>query len=134
MSSYLNLYVKLKNEEREPILLFSYTRSSEVYQYFNDELHPVFMGMDEVKYEELTYDKVGLVIDAIKSDIKKIDKRVTQLEKHADGNREIIDEILSDLEYREQLQDALNDCIFIRALVYETTLGYIKYTLVCNIG
>lgn len=134
MSSYLNIYAKFKDDSREPLLLVSYTRSSEVYQYFEQEIHPIFIGMDEVKYTDLTFDNTGLVCDALISEIKKLSRRIEEYEKHAGGNLEIINEIIELKEYKEELANALSECSFIKMLTGETQYSYTKYTLVCNIG
>lgn len=134
MSSYLNIYAKFKDDSREPLLLVSYTRSSEVYQYFEQEIHPIFMGMDEIKYTDLTFDNTGLVCDSLLSEIKKLSRRIEEYEKHAGGNLEIINEIISLKEYKEELKDALSECAFIKMLTGETQYSYTKYTLACNIG
>lgn len=134
MSSYLNIYAKFKDDSREPLLLVSYTRSSEVYQYFEQEIHPIFMGMDEIKYTDLTFDNTGLVCDALISEIKKLSRRIEEYEKHAGGNLEIINEIIALKEYKEELKDALSECAFIKMLTGETQYSYTKYTLACNIG
>lgn len=134
MSSYLNIYAKFKDDSKEPLLLVSYTRSSEVYQYFEQEIHPIFMGTDEIKYTDLTFDNTGLVCDALISEIKKLSRRIEEYEKHAGGNLEIINEIISLKEYKEELKDALSECSFIKMLTGETQYAYTKYTLACNIG
>lgn len=134
MSSYLNIYAKFKDDSREPLLLMSYTRSSEVYQYFEQEIHPIFMGMDEIKYTDLTFGNTGLVCDALISEIKKLNRRIEEYEKHAGGNLEIINEIIELKEYREELANALSECSFIKMLTGETQYSYTKYTLACNIG
>ena len=134
MSSYLNIYAKFKDDSKEPLLLVSYTRSSEVYQYFEQEIHPIFMGMDEIKYTDLTFDNTGLVCDALISEIKKLSRRIEEYEKHAGGNLEIINEIIALKEYKEELKDALSECAFIKMLTGETQYSYTKYTLACNIG
>lgn len=134
MSSYLNIYAKFKDDSREPLLLVSYTRSSDVYQYFEQEIHPTFMGMDEVRYTDLTFDNVGLVCDALIREINKLNMRIEEYEKHAGGNLEIINEIISLKEYNEELKNALSECAFIKMLAGETQYSYTKYTLVCNIG
>ena len=41
MSSYLTFYAKSKDEGSKPIPLVSYSRNNEIYQQFNDIIHPV---------------------------------------------------------------------------------------------
>lgn len=134
MSSYLNIYAKFKDDSKEPLLLVSYSRSSDVYQYFEEEIHPVFMGMDEIRYTDLTFSSVGAVCNNLIREIDKLNVRIEEYEKHAGGNLEIINEIITLKEYKEELKDALSECTFIKMLTSETQYDWIKYTLVCNIG
>ncbi len=60
MSNYLNIYLvpkKEKCEKQEPLLFASYSRNTDVYQYF-ETINPTFVGMDEIHYSELTNDKL----------------------------------------------------------------------------
>lgn len=133
MSSYLNIYVQRKNSEEKPILLTSYTRSSKVYQSFYDSIHPTFIGMEETQYTTLTNDLVGLVKDDLLSDLKQLDRRIVEYQKHADGNRKIIDEILELLEYKEELECALHSVEFIQRLAQESENSWMHYNLLCNV-
>lgn len=139
MSSYLTFYlvpkVKDNEPERKPISLISYSRSSDVYQYFNDTLNVAYIGMgDEPQYSELTVSMVDEVLDDLRADISKIENRVTEYEKHAAGNTEIIDEIISQKEYADDLKWALNKIEFIRDIVMESTHSWNDYNKVlCNV-
>lgn len=123
MSSYLTFYIvpKAKNDvEIDPIAIMSYSRNSDVYQSFRDNLNVAYIGMDDKpNYSELTTKKVDIVIADLNKDIKSAQDRIAEYEKHAAGNFEIIDEILSQKDYISDLEYALHKIEFIRDLVEE---------------
>lgn len=139
MSSYLTFYLIPKAEdskpEVKPISLISYSRSSNVYQYFNDTIHPAYIGIgDETQYTELTINKVDEVIEELKNDISKAQKRTVEYEKHAAGNSELIEDIISQKEYIEDLEWALHKVEFIRDLVQEASYSWTGYDkILCNV-
>lgn len=136
MSSYLTFYIVPKAEDSKPLSLISYTRSSNVYQYFSDNLHVQYITNNEgeIQYTELTTDMVDEVLDDLKNDISKAEKRILEYEKHASGNTEIIEYILEQKEYIEDLNWALYKIQFIRDLVYEASCSWNEYNKVlCNV-
>lgn len=142
MSSYLSFYLvpkktktkygydsekghteeEIKVSEGEPLLLMSYSRSSEVYQSYNDTLNPVYAG-DEDKYTELTYEDAKRVIEEFESDLKKTEKRLSvsykMLKERYDG--ELWTEIQSTEEYLDEQKATLEELKHIANLVYECT-------------
>lgn len=136
MSSYLTFYLVPKAEDSKPLSLISYSRSSDVYRYFNDTLHVKYITNNEgeVQYTELTTDMVDEVLNDLKNDISKAEKRILEYEKHTSGNTEIIEYILEQKEYIEDLEWALHKIEFIRDLVYEASCSGNKYNKVlCNV-
>ena len=135
MSSYLTFYIVLKEENSKPISLINYSRNTDVYQYFDEVIHPTFVGMgDEPKYTELTVSKVNEVISELKQDITKATKRVSEYEKQAAGNAELIEEIISQKEWIEDLEYSLRKIEFIRDIVQEASYSWGSYNKVlCNV-
>ena len=135
MSSYLTFYLLPKAEDSKPLDLISYSRSTGVYQYFNDNLNVAYIGNgEETQYTELTVDDVNLVIEDLKKDINKTKNKVLEYEKQAAGNSEIIEYIIELKEYIEDLEWALYKTEFIRDLVVEATYSYCDYNKVlCNV-
>ena len=134
MSSYLTFYIVPKEENSKPISLISYSRNSEVYQYFNDVLHVAYIGIEETQYTELSVSKVDEVISELKNDINKAQKRVSEYEKHASGNAELIEDIISQKEWIEDLEYTLHKVEFIRDIVYESSCSWNSYNkILCNI-
>lgn len=135
MSSYLTFYIVPKEEGSKPIALLNYSRNNDIYQYFVDNVRVVFVGMEEnPQYTELTEEKIDWVIHDLKSDIGKAQKRVEEYEHHVDGNMDIIEEIISQKDYIDDLKYALSETEFIKQFVTEATHSWSDYNKVlCNV-
>ena len=135
MSSYLTFYIVPKEEGSKPIALLNYSRNNDIYQYFVDNVRVTFIGMEEnPQYTELTEEKIDWVIHDLKSDISKAQKRVEEYEHHVDGNMDIIEEIISQKDYIDDLKYALSETEFIKQFVIEATHSWSDYNKVlCNV-
>jgi hypothetical protein len=135
MSSYLTFYIVPKEEGSKPIALLNYSRNNDIYQYFVDNVRVTFIGMEEnPQYTELTEEKIDWVIHDLKSDISKAQKRVEEYEHHVDGNMDIIEEIISQKDYIDDLKYALSETEFIKQFVTEATHSWSDYNKVlCNV-
>lgn len=134
MSSYLTFYIKTKEENSKPLHLISYSRNTEIYQYFCENVHPVYIGLEEIQYTELSVNNVELVIEDMENDIGKAKKRIEEYEKYANGNQEIIEEILNWKEYIEDLEYWLHKVRFIKDLVQEASYPWTSYDkILCNV-
>lgn len=135
MSSYLNFYLVPKVEDSKPLHLISYSRNSDIYQYFNDNINPAYIGLEgETQYTELTKEKVNLVLENLNSDISKARRRISEYEKYAAGNTEIIEDIIGQKEWIEELEYALHQTEFIQSLVQEMSFNYTGYNkILCNV-
>ena len=135
MSSYLTFYVVPKAEGSKPLALVSYTRSSAIYRCFNETLNVAYIGMgDEPQYTELTINKVNEVIEDMKNDISKYQENISEYQKHAAGNAEIIEYILEMKEDLDILEWDLHKVEFIRDLVYEASCDWNEYNkILCNV-
>lgn len=117
MSSYLNIYIKAKGNDK-PIEIVSWSRSDDIYSAIDDVINIPWSG-EELQYTELTVERINEVIEELKLDIDKADKRIIEYEKHADGNTELIEEILSQQEYRESLDEVLKRLYFLSDIIYD---------------
>ena len=135
MSSYLTFYIVPKEEGSKPIALLNYSRNNDIYQYFVDNVRVTFVGIEEnPQYTELTEEKIDWVIHDLKSDISKAQKRVEEYEHHVDGNVDIIEEIISQKDYIDDLKYALSETEFIKQFVTEATHSWSDYNKVlCNV-
>ena len=79
MSSYLSFYLKPKDKpDAKPMLFISYSRASDVYHWFYEELNPAFIGNDDKpKYSELSADDCKRVLDAAKENLRSTNQHFT---------------------------------------------------------
>lgn len=134
MSSYLTFYAKSKDEGSKPISLVSYSRNNEIYQQFNDTIHPAYVGnADECQYTVLTVEQVDSVIKEIESELRKARLRLEEYTKHASGNMDMVEYILEQKEYIEDLECTLYKTMFIRELVSDASYSWSKHEILCNI-
>lgn len=133
MSSYLSFYLKLKEENTKPVFLTCYHRNDPIYQSFYENISIAYTGNEEA-YTYLTTHDVDRVISNLKGDISNIKKRIAAYKEHANGNLEIIDEIISSEDYLEELTSTLHSVYFIQDLVNnaENSIGDYSEVL-CNI-
>lgn len=134
MSSYLTFYLQRKDEK--PITLISYSRNDELYQYFYENTNMQHdMQYDTEYYTTVSCENVDDIISELTQSINNVNTRITEYEKHVNGNIEIINEILSLKEYLATLNDTLIRTRFIKDLVLEADNGYADYAAVlCNIS
>ena len=135
MSSYLSFYLVPKAKGSKPLNLICYSRSTHVYQYFEENVHPIYIGMgDEPQYTELTVQKVDRVLEDMKNNISKYQEKISEYQKHAAGNADIIEYILELKEELDILEWSLHKVEFIRDLVYEASCDWNEYDkILCNV-
>ena len=123
MSSYLSFYVvpkrKSEEEQKQYIILTAYSRSCDIYQYFNDNLNIAYAG-NEDEYTTLTTENIASVINDFKRDIDNAFKRLVEYEKYAPNNPEYIDEIIELKKYIEDLQYWKDKTSFIVDMIEDT--------------
>lgn len=107
MSSYLSFFIvpkrKSEKEKKQHIIIATYCRSSDVYQYFDENIHPVWAGNEE-KYTTITSSEINEVLKDLDSDIAKTKSRLTEYEKYASSNPDYIQEIIETKEYLHDLE------------------------------
>ena len=122
MSSYLNIYIVPK-KDRTPIEIVSYSSADDIYAAISEVINITWSG-EELQYVDLSIENINEIIDDIKQDINKVDKRITEYEKHANGNADLIEDILSQKEYREGLDDVLQRIRFLSDIIYDAKAGF----------
>lgn len=133
MSSYLSFYIvpkrKSDSEEKQHIILTSFSRNSDIYQYFWENINPAYCGNEE-KYTTLTKENVRSVIDDFEKDIDSYQKRLTEYEKYAGTQPDYIEEIINLKEEIENLVYWKNKISFIQDIIEDISI-YDKIEEVC---
>ena len=137
MSSYLSFYIvpkrKTQKESKKYIIIASYSRSTELYQYFDEHVHPAYCSSD-IRYTPLSSEDVSSVLADFNDDISKAQARLTEYEKYAKDNPEYIDEIISTKEYIQDLQYWRDKASFIEDMLSDRSCYEEIEEICCNIG
>ena len=145
MSSYLNFYVvpkkkyKINGKESEPLHIYSISRNNEIYQAFQESISPVFVGMEEIHYTELTAEKMKQVVDDYSTEVRRMEKQYQNkcdiIEKLTKVEEETINELVQTKEYLDEMSDTLKELNFINGVVYDISIGCSDFEKVLiNVG
>lgn len=138
MSSYLSVYIvpkrKSEEEEKKHILILSYSRSSDIYRYFDENIHPAFIDIEDTRYTILDKESLRVVLDDVRKDIDKAKSRLELYEKYASSNAEYIEEIMSQKEYLEDLEYCKSQISVIEDIVDNAEFYDDIEEVSCNIG
>ena len=134
MSSYLSIYLvpkrKNKKEEKQYLLLSSYSRSSDLYEVFNENIPIAFCGNEE-KYTTLTKVDMQKVLDELTKCITLTKERLQLYEKYASNNPDYIQSILDDRDVLKDYEYTYRDASFIKGIVDDTVDNYNSFEEVC---
>ncbi len=138
MSSYLSIYIvpkrKTEKEEKQHIMITSFSRSNEIYQYFEENINPVFVSnWDDVPYTTVTRDGIRAVLQGFDDDIKKATDRLLEYEKYAKDNPDYIQEIIDLKEYIRDLQYWRDKTSFIQNIICDINFCNTIEEVCCNI-
>lgn len=133
MSSYLNFYVtpKTENNTKQHLMLLTYSRNNMIYNYFKYNLDIPWAG-DEEKYLSLDGKYISIVLTNINDDINKVEKRLTEYEKHSSS--EIIENIIEMKEDLEDLKECRSNIYFIMDLLVTNDIIKDFEEISCNIS
>lgn len=123
MSSYLNIYVQPKKTDKK-FLLCSFSRSSDIYQAFYENISVACAhnGKEETQYTELSTSIIDSVIQDLEMDKAKWVNRVNEYEKHANGNTEIIEEVIIYKDNVNDIQSNIDSIKMIRTIVQDSEI------------
>lgn len=140
MSSYLSIYIvpkrKVEEDVKQHIIVASYSRSTDFYEYFSNVIHPAYVGMDnKIPYTTITKDGITAVLNEFQEDISKAKARLVEYEKYASTNADYIQEIIEMKEYILDLQYWKDKASFIEDMIDESNFYMDGIEEVCcNIG
>ncbi len=121
MSSYLSIYIvpkrKSEEEEKKHIIVAAFSRNSEIYQYFSENINPTFIGSIKPNYTTITRKSISDVIVDLNKDINSSKDRLAEYEKYAKDNPNYIQEIIELKKYISDLQYTQGEVCFIEEMV-----------------
>ena len=136
MSSYLNIYLKRKeNPEGSPLLFMSFSRNHPIYRAIVEAIAPVWAG-DEDVYTELTYENLTECIDTLDEEINHIVNKIIEYEKAVLKNpkSDIIEQLIEYKEIYKEMEENNHNLTFIRWFTNDIINGYSDFSKVlCNI-
>lgn len=129
MSSYLNIYIKKKTVE-EPITIGFWSRSSDLYQRFYEEINPT-SAESEDKYTEIDSYDMNRLTSSIREEIMDAERRLNIYKQYVQNNSEYIEQILSSTEYIEELTELLGEIHILESIVNSQSI--LGNKVLCNI-
>ena len=136
MSSYLNIYLKRKeNPEGSPLLFMSFSRNHPIYRAIVEAIAPIWAG-DEDVYTELTYENLTECIDTLDEETNHIVNKIVEYEKAVLKNpkSDIIEQLIEYKEIYKEMEENNHNLVFMRWFTNDITKGYSDFSKVlCNI-
>lgn len=126
MSNYLNFFLVPKRKEgqekQKPMHLMSYSRSSDIYQTFYEELNPPFDGGGN-HFMELTKADIDRVITENKEHLRRTENRLNSRIQayrtlHKEESEDAVEDYVSTSEYIGELKDTISTLKNISQIVY----------------
>lgn len=136
MSSYLNIYLKRKeNSDSSPLLFMSFSRNHPIYRAVVEAIAPVWAG-DKDSYTELTYDNLTECINSLDEETNHIVNKIVEYEKAVLKNpkSDIIEQLIEYKEIYKEMEENNHNLTFIRWFTNDIINGYSDFSKVlCNI-
>ena len=136
MSSYLNIYLKRKeNPEGSPLLFMSFSRNHPIYRAVVEAIAPIWTGYED-GYTELTYDNLTECINSLDKETNHIVNKIVEYEKAVLKNpkSDIIEQLIKYKEIYKEMEENNHNLAFIRWFTNDIINGYSDFSKVlCNI-
>lgn len=136
MSSYLNIYLKRKeNPEGSPLLFMSFSRKHPIYRAVVEAVAPVWASDGDV-YTKLTYDNLTECINSLDKETNHIVNKIVEYEKAVLKNpkKDIIDPLIEYKEIYKEMEENNHNLAFIRWFTNDINKGNSDFSKVlCNI-
>lgn len=138
MSSYLNIYLvpkrKGNREKKKHLLLSSYSRNSDIYGIFYENISPIFSGNGDT-CTPLTKVNVQGMLDDLDESIKSTKEMLDLYDKYAKDNPDYIQEIIGTREILKDYQSTYNMVEVLKDILEDTMNGYNDFEeMCCNIN
>ena len=143
MSSYLTFYAvprrKSKEEPKERLTLSAYSRGSDIYQYFNENMSIAFFSSEsDENYTTITPTDISKVLDDVRKDIQRIKNRMMEYDRimmakstDTKSTLESIDEYIETKDWLSELQLCEGMITFLEDIVEETSYSNSSFEEIC---
>ena len=136
MSSYLNIYLKRKeNPEGSPLLFMSFSRNHPIYRAIVEAITPIWVD-NEDNYTELTFNNLTECINSLDEETNHIVNKIVEYEKAVLKNpkSDIIEQLIEYKEIYKEMEENNHNLVFIRWFTDDIIKGYSDFSKVlCNI-
>ena len=136
MSCYLNFYAKVKDENKY-LFLTSYSRNSDFFCSFEEELSIPFYYEGELKDNlyKLTSAEIRQIIDSINDKINIINDKISEYEKHCSVNSLIIEKIAAYKSVLKEKYHFKGNLDFLEAIISDCEENFNSFEgIYCNIS
>jgi hypothetical protein len=121
MSSYIHFYAETNKGDK--VYLNAFSRSTEIYSTFNEEISGIPLYQTEKDYYELTQADLSNIIGYLNDEITRVTKYISSLEiaKASLRDSESIVDLISQIEgHREDIKDyeyCQDFCYFLKGML-----------------
>lgn len=143
MSSYLTFYAvprrKSEKEPKERLALSAYSRGSDIYQYFDENMSIAFFSSEsDENYTTITPTDMAKVLDDIRKDIQRTKTRLLEYERvmmakdtDTKDTLETINEYIETKDWLSELQLCEGMVTFLEDMVEETGYDNSSFEEIC---
>lgn len=136
MSSYLTFYLvpkktkthykedetseEIEVSKGEPLALMSFSRNSNIYQSFYEYLHPVYIGNNEPKYDELDVKDIDIIIERLRDELdesRKLHQNKIKVLKELGTSldRDTLNQLIEEEDIIAEKEADLNEIIWLKS-------------------
>lgn len=124
MGSYLNIYGILEEDDNKiPKLIVSIKNTNEIYKYFVENLNYCSSNV----FNELCISDITAMLNNIDEDLCQATKRLLEYERYAHQNSDLIQYIIEQKEYIEEIKKIKHQIKFLFYIIRDCNDGYSSF-------
>ena len=124
MGSYLNIYGILEEDDNKiPKLIVSIKNTNEIYKYFVENLNYCSSNV----FNELCISDITAMLNNIDEDLCQATKRLLEYERYAHQNSDLIQDIIEQKEYIEEIKKIKHQIKFLFYIIRDCNDGYSSF-------
>lgn len=124
MGSYLNIYGILEEDDNKiPKLIVSIKNTNEIYKYFVENLNYCSSNV----FNELCISDITAMLNNIDENLCQATKRLLEYERYAHQNSDLIQDIIEQKEYIEEIKKIKHQIKFLFYIIRDCNDGYSSF-------